>query len=48
MYLRFDLTAVKDAIGFSEPNVTVKWLANLLHIREVPGSSLVLDTGYRD
>jgi hypothetical protein len=30
------------------PNVSAEWLVLLLHIRQVPGSNLVLYTGYPD
>jgi hypothetical protein len=32
---------------FSYPNVVVKWLSLLLHIREVPGSHLGSETDFR-
>jgi hypothetical protein len=35
-------------LEYGDPNIVVEWLTLLLHIREVPGSNLDLETGHPD
>jgi hypothetical protein len=35
-------------LEYGDPNIVVEWLTLLLHIREVPGSNLDLETGHSD